>query len=234
MATETTAEPKPAYVTYTTFDAFVSGLRESGIPNRIDRSVMDKLSGSNQSFLMGALRFLGLITDVGEPTQNLKDLIEGGDPKKALAKILHSSYAFLFSQDFNLKAATESQVTEKFREKGLSGDTIRKAISFFTLACDACGVTYSPHLKGKRGGGGRSNGVRKARKPKTDTPGGENSFTPAPDKSDPLYHAPHVLPLAKDRKVTVIAPKDMTSQEIDRLSMWLSVTFQLDWSKNEK
>ena len=227
MTTDNAQEPKPAYVTYTTFDNFINGLKETGIPNRIDKSVLGTMSGTVQSFMMGALRFLDLVTESGAPTQAMKDLVSG-DRKKALSDMVHHSYDFLFS-GFNLKAATLQEVEEKFREKQLSGDTIRKAISFFTLACDAAGIAYSPHLKSKKGTRGNG-GTRRQRKPKGDAgetaPPLDNSQT----KQDPAYHPPQVLPLAKDRKVTVVAPKDMTKQEIARMARWMEVTFQIDWN----
>jgi hypothetical protein len=213
-------------VTYTTFDNFINGLRESGIPNRIDRSVMDKLSGANQSFLMGALRFLGLTTETGTPTTALKALVEEKDNKQVLEGIIRDAYDFLFTKDFNLQAATEAEVSERFRKKDLSGDTIRKAMSFFTLACGAAGIPLSPHLKGKRGGG-RSNGnPRRPRKPKTDTPAAVQHHDPHPEKGTYKY----VLPLPNNRQVTVIAPMDISEKEIPRITKWMEVTLELNWN----
>ena len=43
----------PPYLAFRTFRHFLDGLRASGIPGRIDRSVMSSLSGGAQSALIG-------------------------------------------------------------------------------------------------------------------------------------------------------------------------------------
>ena len=152
MKTENITETKPPYVAYKTFVNFVASLRESGLPSRIDRSVFTGMSGANQSFLLAALKFLGLIDDNGTPTPSLKDLIDNKPNEKAMiSKVVKEKYNFIFNSGFNINAATTAQLTEKFKERGIGGSTIVKAISFFTSLCEAADIKISPHLKTKRG-----------------------------------------------------------------------------------
>lgn len=59
----------------------------------------------------------------------------------------------------------------------------------------------------------------------------------APDdlkpKDDSGYHT-YILPLPKDRKITVKAPLDLTKSEIERLKKWAEFTLFLDWKEDEK
>ena len=66
----------PPYVPYKTFYNFINGLHENGIPSQIDRSIMGGMSGSAQSAIIGTLEFLRLVTETGEPTKELTQIIE--------------------------------------------------------------------------------------------------------------------------------------------------------------
>jgi hypothetical protein len=153
---------KPPYVAYKTFSNFIGSLRESGLPNRIDRSVLPGQSGSTQSFLLSTLRFLGLINEEGIPSSPLADLVSHPANEKAtLDKVIKESYKFIFTDGFNLQAATESQLRERFEERGLSGETIRKSVSFFLIACEHAGIPLSVHVRGRRDAGNGTTLVRR-------------------------------------------------------------------------
>ncbi|MDQ6630671.1 MAG: hypothetical protein M3Y82_02810 [Verrucomicrobiota bacterium] len=47
------------------------------------------------------------------------------------------------------------------------------------------------------------------------------------------YHS-YELPLANNRKVTILSPLDITPQEIKRLNKWTEFTLQVNWSGEEK
>ena len=141
----------PPYVPYRSFKNFIDGLKQ-GMPSRIDRSVMPSMSGAMQSQLTAALRFLGLITANGLPTEGLSRLVnsEGPERLKTMSLMLHGSYPFLF-QGFNLKTATPRMVEEQFAEAGASGGTIDKCVNFFMSAAKEAEIDLSPHLKNMRG-----------------------------------------------------------------------------------
>ena len=180
-------EAKPPYVAYKTFTNFIKSLRESGIPDRIDRSVFPGMSGAAQSFLLASLRFLGLITNDGAPTAILKDLVENPQNETIIfSKAVKEKYNFIFDGKFNVNSATGAQLTEKFKEQGLNGSTIVKALSFFTSLCEAAGIKTSPHIKGSRPTGGANGGTRrvyKKRKSADEEAGCQPPATPPAAKS---------------------------------------------------
>jgi hypothetical protein len=148
MATTDTDRILPPYLSYKTFAAFVEGLKV-GIPARIDRSVMKTLSGANQSWLMGALRYLKLATDEGVPTDRLRQLVdsEGADRQKRLQEVAKSAYGFLFREGFHLQTATPRQLDEAFAKAGPTGDTVRRCVTFFVAMAKDAGLQLSPHIE---------------------------------------------------------------------------------------
>jgi hypothetical protein len=122
-------------------------LQVRGIPNQIDRSFLAFLSGSNQSHLLAALRYLGLISPTGKHTERLDALVKsaGAEHASCLRKVLKDSYPFLFS-GFDLGRATPQEIEDKFSEAGASGDTLRKCIAFFLSAAKAAEMQTSPFI----------------------------------------------------------------------------------------
>jgi hypothetical protein len=134
----------PAYVSYKTFAAVMDRLRQKGVPNQIDRSYLSFLSGTNQSQILSALRYLGLTSSKGSPTDRLDKLVKSIGPHYAISlrDVLKSSYSFLFN-GFDLTRATLQEVEDKFSDAGASGDTLRKSISFFLNAARVAEVPTS-------------------------------------------------------------------------------------------
>jgi hypothetical protein len=108
---------------------------------------MPSLSGSNQSHLIAALEYLGLISSFGAPSELLGSIVRptGHDRSRFERKMLVDSYPFLFNE-FDLKRATLQEVEEKFEGAGASGDTIRKCIKFFLRAAKGASIETSPFL----------------------------------------------------------------------------------------
>jgi hypothetical protein len=142
-------------IPYRTLRAFFE--KVDPIPPRLDRSVLRYTSGSVQNALMTALRALDLMDENGnvrEGMANLARAFKGGDRasiQKALQDRLRATYPSLFGDNFHMATATQAQLRQRFEEIGLSGDSVRKAVSFFLAACDEAGVAYSPHFKGRPG-----------------------------------------------------------------------------------
>ena len=153
MAEEKTAKQSalavPPYLSFKTFSSFIQGLRV-GIPTRIDRSVLNTMSGAVQGQLMSALRYLGLVSPHSVTTERLASLVnsEGAERERVLCGILKEDYPFLFTDaSFDLQRATTGELEEAFRKVGASGETIRKCAAFFLAAAKAAGITVSPHIK---------------------------------------------------------------------------------------
>jgi len=133
-----------AYVPFKTFLNAIESL-EHGLPNVVDRTVWPSYSGVMQSQVLGAFRFLGLINAVGVPTPELQKLIEDKASRKAqLRKLLERSYASLVKRDLTKMSAGSFDTA--MREYGVTGDTHRKASSFFLQAARYAELPLSPYI----------------------------------------------------------------------------------------
>jgi len=152
----------PPYVSYSTFRNFVDKIGKK-IPARVDKSLMPLMSGATQAQLIASLRYLGMISTSGQPTDRLHKLAksQGADRQRALLEILTSCYPFLF-QDFDLQAATNSLMEKKFKDVGASGDTVRKCVAFFLAAISDAGISPPPYLKPFRGASAGNPRMRRA------------------------------------------------------------------------
>jgi hypothetical protein len=146
----------PPYLSYTTFRNFLESLRATAVPTRIDRGIIANMSGSNQALLLSTIKYLGLASEHGIPTADLKRLIESKEPKRQeiWCQILKSGYANLLDSKLDLERTTTDELAEAFRRQGVtSPDRIRKCVTFFSLAAKDAGLKLSPHVKpyaGKR------------------------------------------------------------------------------------
>jgi hypothetical protein len=141
---------KPPYTSFKGFINFIDELRSHGeAPSVIDRSLLSKRSGSDQSALMATLRWFSLITDTGSPTDLFKALFDAHetDRQDLLNSMVADSYAFLSDSSFNVRNATTAQLTERFREYGITGSTLNKSISFFIAICKEAEIQISSHIK---------------------------------------------------------------------------------------
>ena len=145
--------PIPPYVAYRTFRNFLVQMEKQGLPGRIDRSVLAHKSGSVQSQLLLALRFLGLIHKSGKPTEDLKRLLTGIQRERMahFKSLLERSYPFVFGSGFDVETATSDQTEELFGRTGASGETLRRCISFFVSAARESGIPVSSYIKPHRG-----------------------------------------------------------------------------------
>lgn len=143
----------PPYIAHKTFTNFINGLAQ-GMPSRIDKSVISNLAGSTQGQLIATLRYFKLIKSDGTPEKLLNELAasEGEDRKKLIHDMVKRSYDFVFSSGLNLQQnATTAQVEELFTQEGLTGETRRKAFSFFLMLCKDAAIKLSAHIKVPKG-----------------------------------------------------------------------------------
>ena len=156
----------PPYLSYRTFRSFIDSVSVGGVPNRIDRSMMASMSGSNQALLVSAIRYLGWASEKGVSTPELESLVnaEGKERQEIWRRILSRAYSNLFNSRINLERATTKELSEVFAKEGVSSaDTIRKCVTFFSLAAKDAGVKLSPHIKPYAGRPQRSRRSRAVR-----------------------------------------------------------------------
>src|SRR5579883_2011626 len=135
-----------AYVPFKTFETALDTLRQ-GIPDPVDKSVFRNQSFSTQNMLLSSLKALGAIDDDGHPQAILPRLVDPSSRKGALKELMEDKYRSVL--DLGL-AATDKQVEDKLRERGVGGETLNKAKAFFLRATAAAGIPLSPHIKGAR------------------------------------------------------------------------------------
>jgi hypothetical protein len=147
---EQAGKQTPPYIPFATFDNFINGLGESGVPDKIDSSLMRSFSGSTRSGLLVTLRYLKLIDENDNTLASLEKLAKSKNDDRAtlLRTILVDAYGFLTRVD--ISRATPAQLAEAIGEEGAGGGTRDKAVNFFLKAAEAAGMPISPHiLKGK-------------------------------------------------------------------------------------
>lgn len=137
----------PPYISFKTFQTFLSELKEHGIPNKIDRTVLGRFAGSVGTQLMGSIRWLGLVNDDMEPLRNLTLLVETYDTPHwptTLQTLLKKRYAFVIELD--LARATPGQFTEAFKRFNAKDDVIAKSRRFFLQAAQAANIEINARI----------------------------------------------------------------------------------------
>jgi hypothetical protein len=168
----------PPYAPYRSFRNYLDSLKQ-GIPSQIDRSVMRNMSGALQSQLSAALRYLGLVNAIGQPTDRLSRIVhsEGVERGNALRDVARAAYPFFF-QGFDLKTATPKMLSDKFSDMNASGGTVGKCMAFFIGLAKDAEIPLAPHLLVMRGNrSGKPRRVKQEHAAPT-TNGAEPTLTP--------------------------------------------------------
>jgi hypothetical protein len=206
------------YLTWSAFERFLRTL--AVLPSHIDATLMSNMSGTAQSQLRTALRFLGFVKgDDQQVTPRLRELHQGMESKdwpRRLAAAVISEYGEIVD-GVDLKAGTQGQLEQAFRERGgVSGSALAKAIRFYLTALTKAGYAYSPHFPSVRGAGGskvkvgtttrRSNGRRRGKGRK---PSGNSSNSASP----PAETREITFPVPGGREVRIWWPSGLTPEE---------------------
>lgn len=139
----------PVYLPMATVHSGIQSLRSHGLPPRIDRSAWHSRSGADQSGLLSALKFLGLIDEQGHTQPELRKLVEtaaqSDEERQLWGDILRKRYAKVFEHD--LTTATPNQIAEAISVYGNpSASTKKRAIRFFLKSAEYAGVQVSKRL----------------------------------------------------------------------------------------
>lgn len=189
---------KPPYCSYRSFENLIKEFKDhSVLPNVIDRSLLSRRSGSEQSALILALKWFGFIDESSVPTTFLRQLVSAEDDasKLILRERIESSYAFIEDGSIDLSSATSQQMSDRFRKYDISGSTLSKSVAFFLAAAKDAGIQISPHVKAPAS---RTNGSVK-RKPKM-TPPNTVASEDTTEKDHPQRHQ------AKPGTITIPIP----------------------------
>lgn len=215
MSTTAFEKPKltPAYCSFKSFNSFFDARREDGhVTDVVDRSLMTNFAGSTAGELLSALKYLGMISDKGAPSERYRGYVLADNEARVpmLAAAMRESYDFLFNApNFNIERATSQQVAELFRGQGINGSTLSRAIIFFLAAVKQANIKVSPNIRAP----GLSAVVRRARKEPTPlTPSTMPLPSPPPVKSASDVHV-FEIPIPIDRKVSISIPKDFVDAD---------------------
>lgn len=136
-----------AYVSFGTFVSVINRLAGRPLRKVLDRKRCGTFSNSTWAQLCGSLRALKLLDERGAPTVSMKSLLVE-DHKPVLAKILQENYRELFAADLSrINSARVNQILA--HTTGVTGETLRKAVSFFLGAARYCGVQLSSELRSR-------------------------------------------------------------------------------------
>ncbi len=208
MIDETEKPMTPAYIPYKTFTRFINWLHGTHIPTQIDKSMMSKMSGGDQSAMISALKFLKLIDSDGKPSQQFIQLIESNEETKSslLKTVLERAYPFIFEDSIDLKRATTKQIEEAFKGQGASGSTVVKCIAFFLAAAKAADLEISPFVKTPLP-------VRNASRRAATSKGDTRPFPPIEDEEFVAGTQKLKLPLLGKPDVILIIPGDFSRED---------------------
>ncbi len=193
---------RPPYLAWTAWTNFLDKVGLAA-PSIVDRGYVGG-SGGHQSSVLGALRFFGLIDEQNRPTETLERL--GGEPD-ARPLILKGLIGHAYGDALELgMRATQSQLEIWFRGRGLTGDTMRKGISFLLRAAAFADVQVSPHWKaGAQGAKPRRIIRRNAATPETLGPPAVVPPSPIPPGHDNVGELPtRVLGRVHPAVITVL------------------------------
>lgn len=206
MTDQTPAAPKPVSFPYTSWKSVLNvadRFKESGLPPRIDRSVLGGSEGQKTQ-IIAALRFFGWIKENGDVTEAFIRFVNATD--KDRHQLMKETLAKHYPKATELASvnATTRQLEETFT--GIGGDTLRKAVAFYLHAAKYAGHPVSKHFKVPsfiaRTNGSRSSGARRqsgaaaAIEPEDDTP--------PPPPSDP-----------KTRYLEMLMEKAASAEQLD-------------------
>jgi hypothetical protein len=223
----------PPYVPIKTFLNFIDSIKDT-VPHRIDNSVLTKYSGSVRTQLRGALRFLGLIDDVGITQPALRELAAArgtSEWKRVFTDHFFAPYKEILGQ-LNLERGTLQQLKERFRAVGLDGSVMIKSVRFFLAGLEETGSTYSPHFKArglstgvgsarpKRGKTRPSNGAAAGGTAPRDESTADEEAIPAPEGSQRF-----TLPVKDKSPALMFLPADMKQPEWEMLDSYVRMYF---------
>jgi hypothetical protein len=139
----------PPYIAFSTLLNLLDRMRDDeGAPPQIDRSYLKGLSGGYQSQVIAAMKSLGLINDDGTVTDRLTELVaaKDRDEREPLIAALLQQY---FGEPVRLGGikATQGQLEAAFKEWGITGDTLRKAIAFYLAAAKYSNIKVSTNFR---------------------------------------------------------------------------------------
>lgn len=207
MTDQNPAPTKQASFPYTSWKSVLNvadRFKESGLPPRIDRSVLGGSEGQKTQ-IIATLRFFGWVKENGDVTESFTRFVTASD--KDRHQLMKEVLAKHYPKATELAAvnATTRQLEETFT--GIGGDTLRKAVAFYLHATKYAGHPVSKHFKVPsfiaRANASRSGGARRH--------AGANASHSGEDEADVTPPPPD----PKTRYVQMLMEKAASSEQLD-------------------
>jgi hypothetical protein len=142
------ALPSAPHIAFSKFESIIEELGKNSIPSVFDESVWPDLRKPARNEVIAALRFLSLVKDDPEPTDELAKVVRayGTDEwPDALADVLRHSYQPLFAD--GLANMTWKQFEKRFGDAYPGSPMVlEKRVRFFLCAASAAKVQVSPRI----------------------------------------------------------------------------------------
>lgn len=123
-------------------------------PHRVDEAFLrsHQIAPNNEYKVIGALEFLGLIDELGRPTEKSRLLkTRGGAFILNLQRVVREGYADLF-RSLDMKQATQEDIYNYFvTVQGLGSEMAIKATRFFTQFCRFAEIDLPGVIPSRRG-----------------------------------------------------------------------------------
>lgn len=123
-------------------------------PNRVDEAFLrtHQIAPNNEYKVIGALEYLGLIDEIGRPTEKSRLLkTRGGAFVLNLQRVVRDGYADLF-RGLDMKQATQEDIYNYFvTTHGLGSEMAIKATRFFTQFCRFAEIDLPGVVPSRRG-----------------------------------------------------------------------------------
>lgn len=136
---------------YLPFKTFLSSLDpfSQGIPPKIDRTLWNQ-SGFVQGLIMNAYRFFNLVDTHDKPTAMFQKVVKSknDERKSAVKNLLELGYPEIVTQH-DLATMTPKMLDELMEKYNVSGDTRKKAVTFFLQAAKFAETPLSNFLAEK-------------------------------------------------------------------------------------
>lgn len=142
-AEESKSKAGPPYMSWATLENLIERMDKDGVPGRIDRSVLGGSEGYKTQVLAG-LRWLELIDQEGSVTATFERMVsDSGNRQELVGKLFREKFPKQI--ELGEKNASPRELEESFAP--YSGDTARKAVSFYLKGAQFAGLPLSTYFK---------------------------------------------------------------------------------------
>lgn len=223
----------PAYIPWETFTNFLSHLKTTAVPSRVDKSAMPpgtpRLTGGQ---IQSALKFFRLTDAAGNTLDALNALVSAFDTEKwrqAICDVIQGPYGDIIG-DLDIRVATQHQLDERFKAVGVVGQMLSKSVRFYLAALSQAGISCSPHLTARRkpsrparkkASGGKSSAVKANDNNGKEAANRESATTPIP--KDPPGTQRYPLYFRGKPDGSLVVPANLTAADCKVIELQLAV-----------